>query len=117
MSPPTLRVEKPWGHEELWAQGPGYVGKLLSVRAGHRLSLQHHERKVETLRVIKGEVACTVGPTLGALEERVLHVGDVLHLPAGWVHRLRAISDVEIIEVSTPELDDVVRHADDYGRR
>lgn len=117
MSAPAHIVPKPWGHEELWATGPGYVGKILVIREGHRLSLQHHERKVETLRVLRGQVACTLGPSIEALSERVLGPGEVVHLPAGWVHRLRAITEVEIVEVSTPELDDVVRHADDYGRQ
>lgn len=117
MTAAITRTDKPWGYEELWAQGPGYVGKILWIRAGHRLSLQHHERKVETLRVLRGEVVCSFGPRLSEVQERTLGVGAVLHVPAGFVHRLRAITDVEIVEVSTPELDDVVRHADDYGRR
>lgn len=110
------RVDKPWGHEEVWAEGPGYVGKLLIVRAGHRLSLQHHALKVETIRVLSGEVEVSLGDHPDQLETERATAGAVIHIPAGRLHRLRAITDLELVEVSTPELDDVVRHADDYGR-
>ena len=110
------RVEKPWGHEELWAEGPGYVGKLLIVRAGHRLSLQHHRLKVETIRVLTGSVEFSLGDAPDAMQSEIVGPGAVIHIPAGRLHRMRAITDVELVEVSTPELDDVVRHADDYGR-
>lgn len=110
------RVDKPWGHEEVWAEGPGYVGKLLIVHAGHRLSLQHHALKVETIRVLSGEVEVSLGDHPDQLETERATAGAVIHIPAGRLHRLRAITDLELVEVSTPELDDVVRHADDYGR-
>lgn len=110
------RVDKPWGHEEVWAEGPGYIGKLLIVRAGHRLSLQHHAQKVETIRVLSGELEISVGDHPERLQTERAGPGAVIHIPAGLLHRMRAITDLELVEVSTPELDDVVRHADDYGR-
>jgi mannose-6-phosphate isomerase len=116
VTPGVRRVEKPWGHEEIWAETERYVGKLLVIRAGHRLSLQHHERKDETLRVLSGEVRVWRGPHAHQLQELTLGPGEVLHIPPGTLHRFEALSDAELIEVSTPELDDVVRHADDYGR-
>jgi mannose-6-phosphate isomerase-like protein (cupin superfamily) len=110
------RVDKPWGHEEIWAEGPGYVGKVLHLRAGHRLSLQHHRVKDETIRVLRGILHLTLEDATGALVEHQLHPGDRAHIAPGRRHRMRADDDVEVLEVSTPELDDVVRHADDYGR-
>ncbi len=113
---PPQAISKPWGHEEIWAVTDTYVGKLLFVRAGHRLSLQHHEVKEETLRVMSGLMHADVGPTPGELTQLVLRPGDRLHLPPRTVHRFSAVEDTVLLEVSTTELDDVVRHADDYGR-
>ncbi len=110
------RISKPWGHEEIWAQTDVYVGKMLVIREGHRLSLQHHRQKQETLRIMTGSVRLVVGTSTTTLSERVLGPGDVVHLPPGTVHRIEALEDAEIVEVSTPELHDVVRHEDDYGR-
>lgn len=110
------RVEKPWGHEEIWAETTRYVGKTLVVRAGHRLSLQHHEVKDETIRVAVGTLALTLEDAHGVLQELSLGPGQVVRIPPGRRHRMLAITDVEILEVSTPELDDIVRHEDDYGR-
>lgn len=110
------RVEKPWGHEEIWAETARYVGKTLVVRAGHRLSLQHHAVKDETIRIASGTLALTLEDTHGALRELTLGPGQAVRIPPGRRHRMCAITDVEIIEVSTPELDDIVRHEDDYGR-
>jgi len=105
------RTEKPWGHEELLIRGT-YALKRLYVRAGQRLSLQFHEHKVETLVVASGEAEILLDGVLGHYRP-----GDVLHVPAGAVHRIGAgASDVELIEASTPELEDVVRVEDDYGR-
>jgi mannose-6-phosphate isomerase-like protein (cupin superfamily) len=109
-------VSKPWGHEEIWAATDRYVGKLLRIRQGHRLSLQHHTVKDETLRVLEGRLRLTEGPSLDQLQESILGPGDAFHLPPGQVHRMEALEDVLLVEVSTPELDDVVRHQDDYGR-
>ena len=112
----TRRVEKPWGHEEIWAHTSRYVGKLLFIRAGHRLSLQHHVKKEETLRVHSGLMLLEYGEAVDALSSREMGPGDVIHIPPGLIHRMSAIEDVEVYEVSTTELDDVVRHMDDYGR-
>ena len=116
MTEPATRVDKPWGYEEIWARTSRYVGKLLFVRQGHRLSLQHHEVKVETLRLMSGRIEVALGTSPDSLEHRELVAGDRVHLPAGTVHRFTALEDSLLVEVSTPELDDVVRHSDDYGR-
>ncbi len=110
------RVEKPWGHEEIWAETARYVGKVLVVKAGRRLSLQHHERKEETLRVQSGELELELDDEQGVLQKTRKRAGDSWHIAPGRRHRFTAITDVELCEVSTPELDDVVRHEDDYGR-
>ena len=110
------RVDKPWGHEEIWAQTEAYVGKVLVVRAGARLSLQYHRRKEETLYVASGRVRVEVGAAPDALEPRILGPGGILHLPPGTLHRIEALEEARIFEVSTPELEDVVRLSDDYGR-
>lgn len=110
------RVDKPWGHEEIWAHTDRYVGKLLVIKAGHRLSLQHHDTKEETLRVLSGRMLVEWGPSPDQLTEATLGPGDRVHLPPRTVHRFAAIEDTVLVEVSTPELDDVVRHLDDYGR-
>jgi len=110
------RVDKPWGHEEIWAHTERYVGKLLVIKKGHRLSLQHHEVKEETLRLMSGRIEVARGPSPDALQHDVLVAGDRIHLPPRTVHRFTALEDSVLLEVSTPELDDVVRHLDDYGR-
>lgn len=106
---------RPWGRETLWARTRTYAAKLLEIEAGHRTSLQHHEAKEETLMVLTGEVIAAIEAD-GRLDERRLGPGDVLHLPPGTRHRLQAHTRATLVEVSTPELDDVVRHEDDYGR-
>jgi mannose-6-phosphate isomerase-like protein (cupin superfamily) len=111
------RVEKPWGHELWWAQTDRYVGKLLHVKAGHQLSLQFHERKDETIHLWSGELRLALDERDGAgLREHVLGVGESYHVRPGVVHRMIAITDCDILEVSTPEVDDVVRLEDRYGR-
>lgn len=112
----SRQVEKPWGHEEIWAETNRYVGKLLVVRAGHRLSLQHHVSKDETIRVSRGTLVLSLEGDDGQLQELRLGPGQAARIPPGRRHRMHAITDVEILEVSTPELDDIVRHEDDYGR-
>jgi mannose-6-phosphate isomerase-like protein (cupin superfamily) len=109
------RVEKPWGHEVVWAHTERYVGKLLHIARGHRLSRQYHVRKDETFLVQSGEMDLEVGE--GA-EMRVVRMkkGDAFHCAPRTVHRMVAVTDVDVIEVSTPELDDVVRIEDAYGR-
>ncbi|MEW6336239.1 MAG: cupin [Acidobacteriota bacterium] len=114
----TRIVEKPWGAEEVFAETSRYVGKILTVKAGHSLSLQYHVRKDETMRVLDGECVLDLGPRPGAeeLESHHLLPGAVVRIRPGVRHRLAAITDVRIVEVSTPDLDDVVRLADRYGR-
>ena len=110
------RVEKPWGHEEIWAESARYVGKLLSIRKGHRLSLQFHREKDETIRVSSGQLRLTLETDSGELAITDLGPGESRHIEPGRRHRFEALEDCELIEVSTPELDDVVRIEDDYGR-
>ena len=112
----SRRVEKPWGHEEIWAETGRYVGKILFIKEGHRLSLQHHMVKDETIRVGAGVLALELENDSGEIETLELKAGECAHIRPGHKHRMRAVTDVEVIEVSTPELDDVVRHSDDYGR-
>lgn len=111
-------VPKPWGHEVIWATTPHYVGKILHIRAGHALSLQYHERKDETIHVLQGEMRYRVGTRdrLDALEEVTLRPGDSFRNEPGTVHQMEAITDCDVLEASTPHLDDVVRLSDRYGR-
>ena len=109
-------VQKPWGKEEIWAETPKYVGKYLHINAGHRLSRQYHERKEETIRVLSGKLILEVGSGDNAIFTS-LSVGEVFHVTPLMVHRFGADNeDVVLVEVSTPELDDVVRLSDDYAR-
>ncbi len=110
------RVEKPWGHELIWAHTERYVGKVLHIKAGHALSLQYHQRKDETLHLLRGEMQFFGGPVGGELKEITLREGDSYHVTPGTVHRMQAITDVDMLEASTPELDDVIRLEDRYGR-
>lgn len=109
------RVDKPWGHEEVWAGTSAYIGKILFIKKGHRLSQQYHRMKEETLRVLSGVVEFSL-ESMGAMETRELKAGDVIHVPPVTRHRLRALEDAEVLEVSTPYINDVVRIEDDYGR-
>jgi mannose-6-phosphate isomerase-like protein (cupin superfamily) len=109
-------VTKPWGHEEIFARTERYVGKILFIRAGEALSLQYHECKEETLRVLDGVVEFTAGASEGELESHRLEQGAVFHVPPGTLHRMTAVTDCRLLEVSTTELDDVVRLEDRYGR-
>jgi len=111
------RVEKPWGWELIWAHADAYVGKVLFVRAGHSLSLQYHERKDESWYVESGRATLELGETgdtVLATEE--ISAGACFRYLPGTVHRVTAIEDTTILEVSTPHLDDVVRLEDAYGR-
>jgi mannose-6-phosphate isomerase len=109
------RVDKPWGHELVWAETARYVGKVLHITAGQRLSRQYHRVKEETLMVQTGEMDLEVGP-VESLETKRMRAGDVFHCTPGTIHRMIAVTDVDVLEVSTPELDDVVRLEDVYGR-
>lgn len=110
------RVDKPWGHELIWAETDRYVGKVLHIAAGEALSLQYHRVKDETLLLLSGSLEIALGDSEATLATQVLAPGDRVHVWPGRVHRLTARSDCEVLEVSTPELDDVVRLADRYGR-
>ncbi|HZP27418.1 MAG TPA: cupin domain-containing protein [Acidimicrobiia bacterium] len=112
------RVEKPWGYELIWALTDDYCGKLLFVAAGQSLSLQFHRRKDEAWLVQSGRARLELGRTgEGALREEVVTPGAAFHFAPGTVHRVTALEDTTILEVSTPELDDVVRLEDAYGRQ
>ena len=113
---PIKEVPKPWGKEIWFSDLPGFVGKILFINKGHRYSLQYHEKKVETQYVIKGVCKFLMGPDENHLEEIILKPGDKLDVFPGMVHRAEAIEDVEIVEVSSNDLNDVVKLADDYGR-
>ena len=110
------RVEKPWGFELIWAHTSEYVGKLLHVNAGEALSLQYHEVKDETIFLLSGEMNFWAGPSVEALELVPLAPGEAYRVRAGTVHRMEAVTDCDILEASTPHLDDVVRLEDRYGR-
>jgi mannose-6-phosphate isomerase len=110
------RVDKPWGYEIIWAHTDQYVGKILHVNAGHALSLQYHERKDETIYLLSGEMKFYAGPSGEDLKEINMKAGDSFRVTVGTVHRMVAVTDVDILEASTPDLDDVVRIEDRYGR-
>jgi mannose-6-phosphate isomerase-like protein (cupin superfamily) len=111
-----VRVEKPWGHELIWAQTGRYVGKILHIRKGHALSLQYHLKKDETVHVLSGSLRFVTGEDGEELREALLRPGESFHITPLLRHRMIAESDCEILEVSTPELEDVVRLEDRYGR-
>lgn len=110
------RIDKPWGHELIWANTDAYVGKILHVRAGHALSVQYHEQKDETIYLLRGRMKFWVGPSADDLEETPLAEGQSYRIRPGTVHRMEAVTDVDILEASTPHLNDVVRIEDRYGR-
>lgn len=110
-------VDKPWGHEEIFAETPSYVGKILFVRQGEALSLQYHEVKDETLRVLDGTLDLVVGTDVEDLTTYRLESGAVFHIAPGTLHRMIGVSDCRLLEVSTNHLNDVVRLEDRYGRR
>jgi mannose-6-phosphate isomerase len=111
------RVEKPWGHELIWALTDRYCGKLLFIRSGHSLSLQFHNEKDEAWLVQNGRAKLELGSAgESVLNEEVIGPGAAFHFAPGTVHRVTALEDTTILEVSTPQLDDVVRLEDAYGR-
>jgi len=109
------RVPKPWGYEIIWAHTDRYVGKVLHINAGHALSIQYHNHKDETVYLLKGEMKYWV-KLENDLEDVRLREGDAFRITPGTVHYMEAITDCDILEASTPELDDVVRLQDRYGR-
>ena len=112
----VTRVDKPWGHELHWAKTDRYVGKVLHVKAGHALSLQYHNRKDETMYLYSGKMVLETEQQ-GELVKREMRPGDSVHITPKTVHRITAVEDCDVLEVSTPELDDVVRLEDRYGRK
>ena len=114
--PASRRVEKPWGHELIWAQTDRYVGKILVIEAGKRLSLQRHEIKDESIFVTSGRLRLYLEDEGGTVQVEELTAGAHRHVPTGRIHRYEAIERAEILEVSTPEIDDVIRIEDDFGR-
>jgi mannose-6-phosphate isomerase len=111
------RVEKPWGHETIWAHTDRYVGKILHIKAGEALSVQYHNKKDETVYLLTGEMIYWVKLDGDAeLRDQKLKVGDAFRITPGTVHYMQAVTDCDVLEASTPELDDVVRINDRYGR-
>ena len=110
------RRTKPWGEELIWALTDRYCGKIITIETGRRLSLQYHERKDEAIFVTSGRLRLLLENDRGDDEIRELGPGEGAHVPVGRRHRYEAIERVELVEVSTPELDDVVRVEDDFGR-
>jgi mannose-6-phosphate isomerase-like protein (cupin superfamily) len=111
------RVEKPWGHEVIWAHTERYVGKVLHVKAGHILSCQYHREKDETMYVLSGELILRIWASEDAEPvARAFRAGESVHIPAPTIHQIEAVVDSDVLEASTPELDDLVRLNDRYGR-
>jgi quercetin dioxygenase-like cupin family protein len=110
------RVEKPWGHELIWAKTKDYVGKILHIKKGHQLSLQYHRVKEETIYLQSGKMNFVFENEKGELQDVLLLPGEAHHIPTGRKHRMIALEDCDVFEVSTPHLDDVVRIEDSYGR-
>ncbi len=108
-------IPKPWGYELIWGHTDRYVGKVLHVNKGESLSLQYHEMKDETLYVIRGKASLSLrnGDDSASI---TLDLGQAFHIPPGMIHRIEAVEDTDIVEVSTPEIHDVVRLEDRYGR-
>jgi mannose-6-phosphate isomerase len=109
-------VQKPWGHELIWVQTPQYVGKILVIETGKRLSMQYHRKKDESVYVLSGKMRLHLEDDAGAITVRDLGPGEFARVKVGRKHRYEAVERVEVMEVSTPELDDVVRLEDDFGR-
>jgi mannose-6-phosphate isomerase len=110
------RVDKPWGHELRWAITDRYLGKVIHVDAGHALSLQYHVQKDETILILRGELDLVLEDDDGELVTHRMGEGMSARVRPGRRHRFRAVTDVDLLEVSSPEIDDVVRLSDDYGR-
>jgi mannose-6-phosphate isomerase len=108
-------VPKPWGHEIIWAHTDRYVGKVLHINAGHALSVQYHERKDETVYLLSGELIYWVKLD-GEMRDMKLKMGEAFRITPGTVHYMEAVTDCDVLEASTPDLDDVVRLSDRYGR-
>lgn len=114
---PISTVVKPWGGEELWAHTDLYALKRIRVKPGSRPSLQYHEHKSESLFLLSGLMKIEIGDSIDSLTVDELRPGETVDIPKGTIHRVTALEDSVIIEASTPELDDVIRLEDDYGRQ
>lgn len=113
----VVRVPKPWGHETIWAHSDRYVGKILHINAGHELSVQYHDRKDETVYLLSGKIVYRVQqPGEDGLDDMQLTIGESFRITPGTIHQMVALTDCDVLEVSTPEIDDVVRLSDKYGR-
>ena len=110
------RVDKPWGYELIWAQSERYVGKILHIEKGHQLSYQYHRRKDETICLLSGVLDLQVASADGPRQTLRLEAGQSFHIVPGLRHRMSAVETCDVLEASTPELDDVVRLEDQYGR-
>ena len=108
-------VPKPWGHELIWAHTDRYVGKIIHIKAGHELSVQYHNRKDETVHLLTGELIYRVHDG-SELRDVGLKVGESFRVTPGTIHQMIAVTDCDVLEASTPDLDDVVRLSDRYGR-
>jgi len=114
---PITHVTKPWGYEKIWALSERYVGKILHINAGHELSVQYHNKKDETAYLLSGEIIYRVQRNGDdVLDDVHLKVGESYRIIPGTIHQMIAVTDCDVLEVSTPELDDVVRLSDKYGR-
>ena len=111
----TRHVPKPWGHETIWAHTDRYVGKILHITAGHSLSVQYHNVKDETIYLLSGSMKYWVDID-GEVRDVQLKQGDAYRITPGTVHYMEAVTDCDVLEASTPELDDVIRLKDKYGR-
>src|SRR5216110_2365174 len=109
------KVGKPWGYELIWAKADRYVGKILHIEPGHVLSLQYHNKKDESIYVLSGEIILRLQRD-GALIERRMAQGAAFHIEPKLIHQFEAVTAADLLEASTPELDDVVRLKDRYGR-
>lgn len=116
IAPASRRIEKPWGWEIVWAESAHYTGKLLHINAGHRLSLQYHDEKLETQCLLSGRAVLVAERADGTLQEIPMEVGRGYTIHPFQTHRLVAVEDAEVVEVSTPEAGVTVRLEDDYCR-
>ena len=111
------RVPKPWGHETIWAYTDRYVGKILHINAGQELSVQYHKKKDETVYLLSGSISYRVQREgSDRLDDVQLRVGESFRTTPGTIHQMVAVTDCDVLEVSTPEVDDIVRLSDKYGR-
>ncbi len=114
---PITHITKPWGYEKIWALSDRYIGKILHINAGHELSVQYHNKKDETAYLLSGEIIYRVQRNGDdVLDDVHLKIGESYRIIPGTIHQMIAVTDCDVLEVSTPELDDVVRLSDKYGR-